>query len=272
VSGLADAYGRPLPADDPLAPLASDVAQGRACCRLLVAMIPTAWAASWCPGRRTTCCRWTGIAGLSTRARRDDERRSRRRAQRARVREMPVRPGRRVDRDRPPSWPAWGQTISAADRAIRVSTAVAVLGVAGIAAYVSYWHAYEVVRAHAEDGVTARLEPATIDGLVYASSMVVLYAARHRPGTGSPSRPWPGGCWPWASWPPWRRTWPTAGPTDQSAPRSQRGPPRVWSAATSFCSGSSRPLRAALWSAARRRATQPASGWHGARTAARSGA
>jgi hypothetical protein len=28
--------------------------------------------------------------------------------------------------------------------------------------------------------VTARLEPATIDGLVYASSMVILYAARHR--------------------------------------------------------------------------------------------
>jgi hypothetical protein len=70
--------------------------------------------------------------------------------------------------------------VSAADRAIRVSTAVAVLGVAGIAAYVSYWHAYEVVRAHGESGVTARLEPTTIDGLVYASSMVVLYAARHR--------------------------------------------------------------------------------------------
>jgi Protein of unknown function (DUF2637) len=61
-----------------------------------------------------------------------------------------------------------------------VSTAAAVLGVAGIAAYVSYWHASEVVRAHGECGVTARLEPATIDGLVYASSMVVLYAARHR--------------------------------------------------------------------------------------------
>ena len=70
--------------------------------------------------------------------------------------------------------------MSAADRAIRVSTAAAVLCVAGIAAYVSYWHAYEVVRAHGESGVTARLEPATIDGLVYASSMVVLYAARHR--------------------------------------------------------------------------------------------
>jgi hypothetical protein len=67
-----------------------------------------------------------------------------------------------------------------ADRVIRVSTAAAVLGVAGIAAYVSYQHAFEVVHAHGESGLTARLEPATIDGLVYSSSMVVLYAARHR--------------------------------------------------------------------------------------------
>jgi hypothetical protein len=66
------------------------------------------------------------------------------------------------------------------DRAIRVSTAVAVLAVAGVAAYVSYWHAYAVVCAHGETGVTARLEPATIGGLVYVSSMVNLYAARHR--------------------------------------------------------------------------------------------
>ncbi|MGI8450662.1 MAG: DUF2637 domain-containing protein [Streptosporangiaceae bacterium] len=70
--------------------------------------------------------------------------------------------------------------MSAADRAIRVSTAAAVLCVACIAAYVSYWHAFEVIRAHGETGITARLEPATIDGLVYSSSMVVLYAARHR--------------------------------------------------------------------------------------------
>ena len=69
---------------------------------------------------------------------------------------------------------------SGIDRAIRISTAVAVLAVAGIAAYVSYWHAYAVVRAHGETGITARLEPATIDGLVYASSMVVLYGARHQ--------------------------------------------------------------------------------------------
>jgi hypothetical protein len=69
---------------------------------------------------------------------------------------------------------------SSIDRVIRISTAVAVLAVAGVAAYVSYWHAYAVVRAHGGSGITARLEPATIDGLVYASFMVVLYAARHR--------------------------------------------------------------------------------------------
>jgi hypothetical protein len=70
------------------------------------------------------------------------------------------------------------RTASGIDRAIRLSTAAAVLAVAGIAAYVSYWQAYAVVRVHGESGVTARLVPATIDGLVYASSM--LYAARHR--------------------------------------------------------------------------------------------
>ncbi|HET9898628.1 MAG TPA: DUF2637 domain-containing protein [Streptosporangiaceae bacterium] len=70
--------------------------------------------------------------------------------------------------------------MSDADRAIRVSAAVAVFAVAGIAAYVSYWQAYEVVRAHGENGVTARLEPVTIDGLVNCPSMVVLYAAWHQ--------------------------------------------------------------------------------------------
>ena len=70
--------------------------------------------------------------------------------------------------------------VSSIDRAIRLSTAAAVLAVAGIAAYVSYWHAYAVVRAYGGSGITARLEPATIDGLAYASSMVILYAARHR--------------------------------------------------------------------------------------------
>jgi hypothetical protein len=66
------------------------------------------------------------------------------------------------------------------DRVIRASTAAVVLAVAGIAAYISYWHAYAVVREYGESGITALLEPATIDGLVYASSMVILHAARHR--------------------------------------------------------------------------------------------
>jgi hypothetical protein len=69
---------------------------------------------------------------------------------------------------------------SSADTAIRASTAAVVLAVAGIAAYISYWHAYAVVRQYGESGVTAMLEPGTIDGLVYASSMVILHAARHR--------------------------------------------------------------------------------------------
>jgi hypothetical protein len=58
------------------------------------------------------------------------------------------------------------------DRAIRVSTAAVVLAVAGIGAYISYRHAYAVVCQYGETGVTAQLEPATIDGLVYASSML----------------------------------------------------------------------------------------------------
>ena len=88
--------------------------------------------------------------------------------------------GHGADGHPPPGNDPPAPLASGVDRAIRLSTAAAVLAVAGIAAYVSYWHAYAVVRAHGETGITARLEPATVDGLVYASSMVVLYAARHR--------------------------------------------------------------------------------------------
>ena len=76
------------------------------------------------------------------------------------------------------------------DRAIRLSTAAAVLAAAGIAAYVSYGHTYAAVRAHGETGITARLEPATIDGLVYASSMNV-----HSPPPRQPGRPFMSGHW-----------------------------------------------------------------------------
>lgn len=68
--------------------------------------------------------------------------------------------------------------MSGSDRAIRWSTAVAVLGVAVVAAVVSYQHGYEVVRTHGESASTARLVPLTVDGLIYASSMVMLHSAR----------------------------------------------------------------------------------------------
>jgi hypothetical protein len=40
--------------------------------------------------------------------------------------------------------------------------------------------AYDLVRAHGEAGWTARLVPLTVDGLVYAGSMVVLDCARRK--------------------------------------------------------------------------------------------
>ena len=65
-------------------------------------------------------------------------------------------------------------------RAIRWSTVAAVAAVAVVAGWVSYLHAYDVVAAHGEHGVLARLYPGTIDGLIYAASMVLLDAARRR--------------------------------------------------------------------------------------------
>jgi Protein of unknown function (DUF2637) len=70
--------------------------------------------------------------------------------------------------------------MSGGDRVIRWSTAFAVLGVAAVAAVASYQHAYDLVRAHGETGWTARLFPLTVDGLIYASSMVMLDSARRK--------------------------------------------------------------------------------------------
>jgi hypothetical protein len=68
----------------------------------------------------------------------------------------------------------------AADRIIRWTTAGAVLGVAAVAAVASYQHAYDLVRLHGESGWTARMIPLTVDGLIYASSMVMLDSARRK--------------------------------------------------------------------------------------------
>jgi hypothetical protein len=51
-------------------------------------------------------------------------------------------------------------------------------GVAAVAAVASYEHAYALVRANGEAGWTGRLVPLTVDGLIYASSMVMLDSAR----------------------------------------------------------------------------------------------
>ena len=64
------------------------------------------------------------------------------------------------------------------DRLIRITTALAVVAVAVVAAIISYQHAYELVRSHGESGTTARLLPFTVDGLIWAASMVVLDASR----------------------------------------------------------------------------------------------
>ncbi|MCA2220767.1 DUF2637 domain-containing protein [Nonomuraea aurantiaca] len=67
------------------------------------------------------------------------------------------------------------------DRLIRVSMTVVVLAVAAVAAWVSYWHAVAVIEKYgAEDEVSAHLVPATVDGMIYASSMVLLWCARYR--------------------------------------------------------------------------------------------
>jgi hypothetical protein len=68
------------------------------------------------------------------------------------------------------------------DRLIRITTALAVIAVAGVAAVISYQHAYELVTSHGETGRTAHLLPFTVDGLIWAASMVVLDASRqHHP-------------------------------------------------------------------------------------------
>ena len=69
-----------------------------------------------------------------------------------------------------------------ADRLIPLTTALAVATVAAVAAVISYRHAYELVRSHGETGVTARLVPFTVDGLIWAASMLIFDAnRRNRP-------------------------------------------------------------------------------------------
>ena len=111
---------------------------------------------------------------------------------------MPARPGKpepsprglcpRTDCTKKPTlagmrvrtWHRGWCAMNTAERVIRWSTAGAVVGVAAVASVASYEHAYALVRAHGEVGWTGRLVPLTIDGLIYASSMVMLDSARRK--------------------------------------------------------------------------------------------
>ncbi len=67
-------------------------------------------------------------------------------------------------------------------RLIRITTAPAVATAAAVAAVISYRHAYDLVSTHGETGVTARLVPFTVDGLILAATMLILNAnRRHQP-------------------------------------------------------------------------------------------
>ena len=68
--------------------------------------------------------------------------------------------------------------MTSAGQISRWCTAGTVVGVAAVAAVASYEHAYALVRAHGETGWIGRLVPPTVDGLIYASSMVLLDSAR----------------------------------------------------------------------------------------------
>ena len=127
---------------------------------------------------------------------------------------------------------------SGIDRAIRLSTAAAVLAVAGIAAYVSYWHAYAVVRAHGEsrDHRPARAGHDRRPGLRQFDGGAV-----RRPAPGAGTLPGPLAARRWESPLPSRRTWPRAGPTVPSGRWSRPGRRSASWARTNFWSGSSAP-------------------------------
>jgi hypothetical protein len=104
------------------------------------------------------------------------------------------------------------------DRLIRITTALAVVTVAAVAAVISYRHAYELVSTHGESGLTARLVPFTVDGLILAASL---------------HRYWPAGAWVLGSSPQPVPTWRMAWATGQLGRWSAPGPRWRWPARSS---------------------------------------
>ena len=84
--------------------------------------------------------------------------------------EAPVPSRRRLQ------WPSWARPDG--DTVIRLASWLAVLAVSGIAAVISYTHIYALALATHEFGTDARLLPLSVDGLILASSLTLLHAAR----------------------------------------------------------------------------------------------
>jgi hypothetical protein len=115
------------------------------------------------------------------------------------------------------------------DRLIRITTALAVLIVASAAAIISSQHVHELVTSHGETGFTARLLPFTVDGLIWAASMV----ACTRAAATTRYHAWCCAARALATWPRSAPTWRTAWATAPLARWSARGLPWPWLARSS---------------------------------------
>ena len=60
------------------------------------------------------------------------------------------------------------------DRAIKFATVAAGVAVALVATIASYQHAHALVRSDGENGLTARLVPLTVDGMIAAWPAIAL--------------------------------------------------------------------------------------------------
>lgn len=74
------------------------------------------------------------------------------------------------------------------DKAIPTGTAAVVTAVAGFGAVQSYNHIYDLARGHGQSDLDAQLLPLSVDGLILAASLVLLYQARRRDAM--PARAW----------------------------------------------------------------------------------
>jgi hypothetical protein len=65
---------------------------------------------------------------------------------------------------------------------------LATAAIAGIAAWVSYWHMVEVARTHGESVTSAHLIPLSVDGLIVVTSICLVEIGGRLAATGTPCR------------------------------------------------------------------------------------